>query len=103
MNNKAIQKEINYLKGVIEKVLDLDISKNCRERDIVDGRIIYSKILRDRGHTLSNIGQPVHKDHTTILHYLKQFDSLYEYDKKFSSNYDICSSVIPLITQPKNT
>lgn len=67
--------------------------KETRQQEYVDARIIYSRILRDRGYTLKSIGDSIKKDHTVIVHYMKSSDFLMFSDKKFASDYIACKDI----------
>ena len=55
------QRNGNNLRNIIDNVFSINIMKNSRTRNIVDARLIYAKILRDRGHTFSAIGRSLKK------------------------------------------
>ncbi len=60
--------EMSLLKNIIKGLFDIDIDRSVRKREIVDCRLIYSKILRDRGYTSVSIGKSISKDHSTKEH-----------------------------------
>ena len=64
-----------------------DLIKPCRLRPNVDSRRVYSKILKDRGWNLCQIGRSLHRDHSTIHHYLKDFEWLLTHDAKVRDQY----------------
>jgi len=88
-----IEQDMESLKKTIDKLFNLNIMKNSRTRDLVDARLIYAKILRERGHTLKSIGLSLHKDHTTIIHYLSKVDFIMQQDKRLLERYIICKDV----------
>ena len=63
-------KEMKQLAEIIKSVLNEDVQRKSRGREVVDARIIFSKIMRDRGYTMSSIARFLGKDHTTIVHYM---------------------------------
>lgn len=70
---------------IVEEVFKVDLMDKKRLIAIVDARMVFSKILRDRGHTLVSIAKYLKKDHTTIMNYmdkvvylLKQNDKLFQ-------------------------
>ena len=65
---------------LINQTLGVDIKKETRIREYVYARFIYAKIMRDKGFSLSYIGNTINKDHSTIIHALKQFELLKKYD-----------------------
>ena len=64
-----------------------DIIKPCRLRPNVDSRKVYARILKDRGWNLCQIGRSLHRDHSTIHHYLKDFEWLLIHDPKVRDHY----------------
>lgn len=50
---------------------------SIRESEYVFARNIYTKIQKYYGKKLTEIGRDINKDHTTIIHSLKQFDYRY--------------------------
>ena len=93
MTEQIPEQEMEFLKQTIDKIFNLNIMKNSRTRDLVDARLIYSKILRERGHTLKSIAVSLHKDHTTIIHYLSKVDFVMKQDRRLSERYMICKDV----------
>jgi len=83
-------KEMDSLRLIIDKMFNVNIMRTNRTRNIVDARLIYSKILRDRGHTLSSIAKSLNKDHTTIIHYISQIEHLLKHDSLIAEKYVVC-------------
>lgn len=75
------------IKQIVSNSLGLDIMKETRVREYVYARYIYAKIMRDKGFSLAYIGDTINKDHATIIHALKQFELLKNYDD-FKKMYD---------------
>lgn len=65
---------------LISDTLEVDLMKETRVREYVYARFVYSKIMRDKGFSLSYIGNTINKDHSTIIHALKQFELLKNYE-----------------------
>lgn len=78
------------LKQIVNEIFLIDIESKSRKRAIVDGRKVYSKILRDLGYSYELIGSTINKDHATIIHYVKDIDSLFEFDNIFKKRYNLC-------------
>ena len=70
-------------------------SKN-RSRPLPELRYIFAQIARSMHYSLKEIGHQLGKrDHTTILHGLSTFKSLYETDERFKQKYhDIINHII---------
>ena len=77
-------KENTKLKVIIDEVIkkfDADITKKNRRREMVYGRAVYYKLCKNlTSHSLTEIGSLISKDHATVLHGLKVFESL-EFNK----------------------
>jgi hypothetical protein len=98
--------EMNDLKYIIDKIFGVDLMKNSRQRNIVDSRLIYAKILRDRGHTFQSIGRSINKDHTTIVYYINQVDNIIKHDVRIAEKYATCKNIFlqgkPFISEKLN-
>lgn len=88
--NKNRLSRANDLLRIVQEVLDLNIMLKNRKRRRVEGRIIYSKILREEGYTFPEIGSLLSKDHSTIIHYCNVFDDIIEYNPDMKKNYNVC-------------
>lgn len=75
------------LNKVIIDVIGVDIMNPKRTRDEVDARRVFAKILRDRGYSYQRIGDALNKNHSTIIHYIRNIDELLKYDKALDSMY----------------
>ena len=77
---KTIQiKECTKLKAIRNEVvnkLNADITKKNRNRELVYGRAVYYKLCKNlTSHSLTDIGSFIYKDHATVLHGLKVFET----------------------------
>jgi hypothetical protein len=90
---ETTESEINSLKEIINNMFSVDLSENTRERKLVDARKVYSKVLRDRGHTYELIAKSLNRDHATIIHYMSSIDSILLYDKNLRDKYLSCKSL----------
>jgi len=65
MNKKII-------KRIVEEFYSLDITTKTRERNYVEARAMYYKIVRDNTKlSLEVIGKSVNRNHATVLHGIK--------------------------------
>jgi hypothetical protein len=87
MTNKE---EMDNLKKVVDSVFSVDIMKKVNKREFVNGRKVFSKILVDRGFTISEIGRYLKKHHTTIIHYMSDVDGMLKYSPTVFDKYLIC-------------
>lgn len=90
---ESVEAEMQALKKIVECEFGLlDLFKLTRKREYIDARMIYSKILRDRGHSLSSIGRSMNKDHATIINYVTKADYLIKQEAKLRERYTTCRS-----------
>lgn len=82
--------EHSQLQEIVCRVFNIsNLSSTTRERKYVDARKVYSKILRERGWSLCKIARSIEKDHTTIIHYLKEMKWLLIHDTQIIDFYFI--------------
>jgi hypothetical protein len=81
------------IKSIVNNVCNINIENASRKRELVEGRIIYAKLMRSAGYPVVKIGKSIKKDHATILHYSKIFDFLLKTVRPFRMNYERCSSL----------
>ena len=86
------QNEMDSLKQIVQDIFGVDIMKKKRERDNVDARMIYSKILRERGYSFVSIASSLKKDHSTIVHYLSVVDFILMQDQRILDRYMKCKN-----------
>ena len=88
--DKTIEK-IHLLEKAIEVSTGYkleDYTKRSRKNETLIIRYIFSKIARDRiGLTYQAIADIFNMDHSTILNYIKKFDSFIDSNKKFKESY----------------
>lgn len=85
--------EKETLKEIVSGVFNVDISLKNRQRNSVDARRIYSKILRERGYTFESIGDSLNRDHATVINYMVSVDTILTYDKGLRDKYIACKNV----------
>lgn len=86
---------LNQIVDVVSEVTGINIKENTRKRSVVYARVIYYKIARDiTPYSLSDIGEPLGKDHATVLFHLKNnFDVIESYEPKFYNFYLIAKDI----------
>lgn len=79
MNDKIIQTVCKAWNRSLE-----DVCGKSRKQEVVYTRITIAYVLR-RYTTLSikRIGRLINRDHSTIIHYLKAYDSEFRFNKDF--------------------
>lgn len=90
MKQETKLSDMDLLKGIVEDAFGVKLTKQRRNREIVDCRKIFSKILRERGYTFKSIGNYLYKDHSTIIHYSDEASNLIKTDKKILDLYIDC-------------
>jgi DNA repair ATPase RecN len=81
--------EMNELKYIVDIIFDVNITNKVRKRDYVEARMVFAKILRDRGATLISIGSYLNKNHSTVLNYMANFDNYFS-DASLKKKYAVC-------------
>lgn len=79
--------EIRRLADICQMIFNADVFVSCRERAFVDGRIVFSALLKEQGMGPSAIGRILGRDHATVLHYFRKFEALLETDGIFRKRY----------------
>ena len=90
MTQQIILSDMDLLKGIVEEAFNTKVMAKGRYRENVDARMIFAKILRERGHTYKSIGNYLYKDHSTIIHYSEQASNLIKTYKKMLNLYIDC-------------
>lgn len=88
-----LQKEVEELVTIVNNEFNLDIQDKCRRRSYVDGRRVYTLVMRDRGYSLTAIGRSLGKDHATIIHYLKNIHILLSHSPNLRASYQRVSNL----------
>lgn len=83
---------MDELKTIVNNIFLADVDSDNRQRQVVDARKVYSKILRDLGYSCQAIGDSIKKDHATILHYQKSIGHLLAYDGTLREKYKACKN-----------
>ena len=85
--NQAL--DMKELKHIVDNIFDVDINNTKRTKENIEARMVFTKILRDRGITLASIGKFLKKDHCSIINYSKNFD-VYFSDNDLKYKYESC-------------
>lgn len=82
--------ELKNIKTYLDKYFKIDISNKSRKHEYFRARCIYFKLAKStpEWHSLDNISKVVKRDHATAIHGLKQFDILYNSDKRFKYDFN---------------
>ena len=79
--------QIRYLKKIVDNEFNVDILEKKRTRTLVDARLVYSYILRQRGVGLVRIAESINKNHATIVYLLKNATSYFKQDEDLNFRY----------------
>jgi hypothetical protein len=93
LKSDAARSEMHDLKQIVEQVMELNLMDKRRLISVVDARLVFSKILRDRGHTFVSIAKFLKKDHSTVMHYIDKSLYLFKQDTKLFESYMICKDL----------
>lgn len=83
-------KEMQQLADIVKSVFNEDVKDKIQRREIVDARMVFSKILRERGYTYASIGRFLKKDHSTVINYMRNVYSLLTQVNGLMAKYIIC-------------
>ena len=76
------------IKDIIEDYYNFKLDSATRQRKYVEARAIYYYILRNKfNYSFSAIAKTLNKNHATVLHFTKQFDSWLMYDRVIRTDY----------------
>ena len=84
INALSVFEQVERFTGVSEK----ELMSKSRMRYIVDARVLFTKVMKTRTvYTLQKVGGYINRDHSAVIHYLKQFEALSKTDKEFYFTY----------------
>ena len=81
--------DMKELKNIVDTIFDVDISNSVRKKNFVEARMVFTKILRDRGTTLVAIAAFLDKNHCTIINYMGNFDNYFS-EQSLKKKYIVC-------------
>lgn len=82
--------EFKELNKIVDEVFGISILSRRKPREAVDARMVFSKILLEKGYSYSAIARYLKRDHTTILHYMKNFETLIYQLQPLRHNLEVC-------------
>ena len=86
---------LKKIKNAVEKVTELKIDKNTRQREYVMARCLYFHFCRElTGKPYSEIGATTGHHHASVLHALKSFDVHYKYSTFFKQSYHALTEIL---------
>jgi len=88
MENRSI--ECSHLREIVNTEFKIDIMTKCQRKEYVNARMIYSKILIEKGYGPSFIARILKKNHASVLNYKKKVDCYMSMDKDMTERYQRC-------------
>jgi hypothetical protein len=85
--------QMNFLEKIINAELQLNIKEKNRSIPYVNGRLIFSFILRKRGVTYKRIANHLEKNHATIIHNVKNAEHYLKYEPELIGMYNVCKTI----------
>tara|TARA_R110000850_G_scaffold129458_2_gene249383 strand:+ start:68 stop:505 length:438 start_codon:yes stop_codon:yes gene_type:complete len=81
--------EVKTLKYLVNNTMNVNLDMPTRKYRYIKARAICYKILREQNNmSYSMIGRFFNKTHGTIIHAIKEFDSMVAYDKAMKEDYN---------------
>ena len=91
--------------NIVKSQTGQDATENTRKKEVVEARMMAYKMMSEIYQmNITEIGREFGKNHATIYHALnKNFDTFFNYDKKFRETYVRCLKVYGRIEQNIDT
>jgi len=81
--------EIDLYINKVNKVFECDVMQENRKGDNVLGRIALGNFMRNSlKMTFQSVADELLKNHATIIHYCKQHQNYFQYDKNYREKYN---------------
>ena len=78
---------------IINEYLSVDIRTKSRKQEIVNGRMIYFKLLRELHYNYAAIAKSMGKNHATVIHAIKTLNNYLEYDAQMIRDYELIRDI----------
>jgi hypothetical protein len=79
--------DMSNLTAIINEVFEIDILSKSTKRYVANGRKVFTKLMMRKGYSMSDIARFLEKDHTTIIFYRDDVDSLLKYTPNVLNKY----------------
>ena len=89
-NNHTVLKK---LEKIVNNIFSANILGKSRKRENVDARRAFCNILKIEGFTCTSLSKYLKKEHSSILHYGRDIESIIITDPIFSKKYNKCLEV----------
>jgi len=78
------------VREIVEDYYKIDITNKTRRRLYVEARALYYKLLRENTRlSMEQIGKGMNKDHSTVVHFIKQINNWIQYERELRTDYEI--------------
>ena len=94
-----MKSRLTSIKRIIENEIGERIDTKNRRRDLTYARAVYCRAGRDMGLSLSAIGKEINRDHSTVLHTLRNVYPFAEKEVYYKRLYEVLRAVIGDDTQ----
>lgn len=98
-----MEEDMKNMTSIVKKVLDVDIHSKKRFREIVDARMIFSKVMYEQGYNICSIARFLGKNHATVIYYIKLSDHIFTSYPELHDKYMVCSEVFSDGKEPSMT
>lgn len=96
MRNEKILKEI---RNIVEQECNLHLTAKTRKQEYVYARAVYYKLCREiTNNSYDDIGKTLNKDHATVLHGVRIFDTFLMQKALFKYELSIYNKVMEVYT-----
>jgi hypothetical protein len=85
------RKKAQVLCSIVNNTLGVKMLGQSRVKKMMDARKIFSKIMRDNGWRLDEIGDFMGKDHASVIRYCRDADFRMKYDDTFVGWFRTCA------------
>jgi len=92
--------DFEFVQQVVEMVMGEKIMSKNRKRKTVEARMMFSLMMVELNYPLTQIGQYLDKDHTTVIHHRRVMRNLIETDNQILKKYLRCKDIIISEKQP---
>jgi hypothetical protein len=86
--------EVVKIRNIVNETFRVNIMEKSRGLEFVQGRMTFSRLLRERGYSIQDIANGINKHHATVIHYFKTIDRDMKYDSGFRKQYDRCHAIL---------
>jgi|TARA_R110000787_G_scaffold44300_1_gene108783 hypothetical protein len=95
--------KVSIYKRIIKQVFNISLDTKGRVRNLVDARMVFTKLMRDKKATYQSIALHLNlKSHASVMHYYKSIQFLMLHDKELKKKYDMCVKLYNLTDPAPN-